>query len=314
MKRRELMKYTLTAAAPAALLSRAWSADSRKDPEETKEVGPVPDARLTAPLALPASGDIHVAFLISADAEVVDFGGPWGVFEYVTVGKDNHYPFKLYTVAASKDPVTVSFGMTILPQYTFLDAPAPDVLVVPAMDSDKLAPAALDWLRTAHKSTALTMSVCTGAFVLAAAGILDDKTVTTHHGGFGMLRMTYPKVTVVRGARYVEDGRIASSGGLTSGMDLALRVVERYFGRDVAKQTALNLEYQGTGWMFPASNAQFAKKPVGTAAHPLCPVCEMQVNRETALTWPYHGRTYYFCSASCKAHFTADPQRFIDAV
>jgi YHS domain-containing protein/putative intracellular protease/amidase len=307
------MKYTLTAAAPVALLGRAWSADSRKNPEAAKDAGPVPDARLTAPLAVPASGDIHVAFLISADAEVVDFGGPWGVFEYVMVGQDNHYPFKLYTVAASKDPVKVSFGMTILPEYTFLDAPAPDVLVVPAMDSDKLAPTALDWLRTVHKSTSLTMSVCTGAFVLAAAGLLDGKTATTHHGGFGMLRMMYPKVTVIRGARYIEDGRIATSGGLTSGMDLALRVVERYFGRDVAKQTALNLEYQGMGWMFPASNAQFAKKPVSTAAHPVCPVCEMQVKRETALTWPYQGRTYYFCSAPCKAHFTADPKRFIEA-
>jgi hypothetical protein len=82
---------------------------------------------------------------------------------------------------------------------------------------------------------------------------------------------------VIRGVRYLEDGKIATSGGLTSGMDLAMRVVERYFGRDVARETALSLEYQGTGWMFPASNAQFAKPPVSTAEHPACEVSDRSV-------------------------------------
>jgi putative intracellular protease/amidase/YHS domain-containing protein len=305
MERRELLKYTLVASGPAALLGRAAAASSPRDSSA------IPDARLTAPLTVPASGDIRVAFLISPGAEVVDFAGPWGVFDYVTIGQDDHKPFKLYTVAASKDPVKVTGGMTLLPDYSYADTPTPDVLVVPALDTDKLASTTFDWLRSAHKDTAVTMSVCNGSFVLAAAGLLDGKTATAHHGSYGMLRAMYPKVAVIRGVRYTEDGNIATSGGLTSGVDLAMRLVERYFGRDAAKRTALKLEYQSTGWMFPASNAQFAKKPVGTAAHPICPVCESQISRETALTWQYQGKTYYLCSQFCKGYFVADPQRYI---
>jgi transcriptional regulator GlxA family with amidase domain len=257
MQRRELMKYSLVGAASAlasaALPGRASAANAPQDADA------VPDARLTAPLTVPASGFINVAFLISPGAEVVDFTGPWGVFEYVFIGKYYRRPFKLYTVAASRDPIKVSGGMTIVPNHTYGDAPAPNVIVVPAMNTETLAPAALDWLRSAQKETDVTMSVCNGSFVLGKAGLLDGKNATAHHGGYGSFRAEFPKVNLIRGMRYVEDGKIATSGGLTSGVDLALRVVERYFGREVAKKTASNLEYQGTGWMYPKSNAQFAK-------------------------------------------------------
>jgi transcriptional regulator GlxA family with amidase domain/YHS domain-containing protein len=304
MQRRDLMQALLVSAAPPALAGRA-SAD------EPQNAGAVPDARLTAPLTVPASGDINVAFLVSEGAEVVDFSGPWGVFEYVLLGDDYRWPFKLYTVAATREPVEVSGGMTLVPDHTFADAPAPNIVVVPAMNIDRLAPAALDWLRAAHRNTHVTMSVCNGSFVLARAGLLDGKTVTAHHGGYGRLRAAFPSVNVIRGVRYVEDGKIATSGGLTSGVDLAMRVVERYFGRDEARRTARRLEYQGTGWMYPQSNSEFAARPVGTAERPICPVCEMQIRREAALTHPHQGRTYYFCSDWCKDHFVATPSRFI---
>lgn len=273
---------------------------------------PVPDAHLTAPLAVPTGGVIRVAFLISPGAEVVDFTGPWGVFDYVFVGDDYRRPFELYTVAASKDPVTVSGGLVVVPNHTFADAPAPHVVVIPAMDTDKLAPAAFDWLRAVQKDTAVTMSVCNGAFVLGQAGLLDGKSATAHHGGVASLRAEFPKVKVLRGVRYVEDGKIATAGGLTAGTDLALRVVERYFGRAIAQQTAEHLEYQGTGWMHPASNAAFAKRVVGTDEHPVCPVCEMTLSKKTELKTEFEGRTYYFCGQWCKDHFVANPKRYLD--
>ena len=306
MQRRELMKYTLAGAA-SALASTVLP--GRVLADSTHAARPVPDANLTNPLTVPASGTIRVAFLISSDAVVIDFAGPWSVFETVMIG--DRMPFSLYTVAASRNPVKVSGGMTIVPEHTYGDAPAPNVIVVPAMNTDALAPAALEWLRSMQKQTDLTMSVCTGSYVLGEAGLLDGKKATAHHDGYGALR-AYPGVTVIRGVRYVEDGKIASSGGLTSGMDLALRVVERYFGRSEAKKTALNLEYQGTGWMYPGSNARFAKRPVGTADHPLCQVCEMPVDKKTALKEVYQGRTYYFCMEWCKNHFLAAPQRFVE--
>ena len=305
MQRRDFFRYTLVAATAGLATHPATALDS------IMPAGMVPDARLTAPLTLPASGEIKVAFLISADAEVVDFAGPWGVFDYVRVGDEGRKPFKLYTVAASRVPVKVSGGMTVVPDYSFADAPVPDLVVVPALDENALAPAALDWLKAASQTATLTMSVCNGAFILGQAGLLDGKAATAHHSAYGMLGVLYPKARVVRGLRYVEDGRIASSGGLTSGIDLALRVVERYFGRVVAKKTALDLEYQGPGWMQPASNAQFAKKPVGTPQRPVCPVCEAQISRKDALPAQYKGKTHYFCSDYCKGHFFATPGRFL---
>ena len=96
------------------------------------------------------------------------------------------------------------------------------------------------------------MSVCTGAFVLAEAGLLAGKKATTHHDFHDRFAAQYPSVALERGLRFVESGRnLATAGGLTSGIDLALRVVERYFGRETARRTAEYMEYQGKGWLPP---------------------------------------------------------------
>jgi transcriptional regulator GlxA family with amidase domain len=106
-------------------------------------------------------------------------------------------------------------------------------------------------VRKSSKTTDVTMSVCTGAFVLAKTGLLNGKSATTYHAAFGRFGMTFPNIELKRGARFVEHGNLATAGGLSSGIDLALRVVERYYGRDVARKTAYNMEYQGEGWMNP---------------------------------------------------------------
>jgi transcriptional regulator GlxA family with amidase domain len=280
------------------------------DDSDRADDQPVPDGRLTAPLDPPANGDITVAFLISPGTELVDLAGPWGVFEYVHLA-DGRNPFTLYTVAATTEPVRISAGMVLVPGHDLASAPPPDIVVVPAADTGKLAPEALQWLRRVHQDTAVTMSVCNGSFVLAQAGLLDGRTATAHHGGYVALRATFPEVTVVRGMRYVEDGRIATAGGLTSGIDLALRIVERYFGRDVARQTATELEYQGTGWMHPSSNSQFAELPTSSPGRPLCPVCEMAVSPDASLTAEYDGVTWYFCGSWCERQFAGAPDRFV---
>ena len=93
------------------------------------------------------------------------------------------------------------------------------------------------------------MSVCTGAFQLAKAGLLAGKSATTHHDFIDRLAKQFPDVDVKRGLRFVEGEKISTAGGLTSGIDLALRVVERYFGREIAQKTAAYMEYQSQGWM-----------------------------------------------------------------
>jgi putative intracellular protease/amidase/YHS domain-containing protein len=259
------------------------------------------------PLTPPANSSIPVAFLISEGAVVIDFCGPWEVFERVSIPDRKYDAFSLYTVAETIDPIRASGGLKIVPNYTIANAPAPKVIVIPAQSPASEKTKA--WIRDASKSTDVTMSVCTGAFVLASTGLLSGKAATTHHGAYADLAMQYPDIHVQRGARFVEAGNLASAGGLTSGMDLALRVVERYFGQDVASQTASLLEYQGQGWLNPSSNAEYAKPIKQTANHPLCAVCGMEIDR--SLFSIYKGKTYYFCVPEHKQLFDKSPETFV---
>jgi transcriptional regulator GlxA family with amidase domain len=201
-----------------------------------------------ARLVPPASGRIRVAFVLSPHATMIDFAGPWEVFQDARVpgrGPGDEFPFELFTVAETREPLEVTGGMRIVPRYAFADAPEAQVIVVPAQAG---SPGLRDWLRKASAGADLTMSVCTGAFHLAEAGLLDGRKATTHHDFYGQLARAHPEVDVQRGTRWVEGRRIATAGGLTSGIDLALRVVARYFGEPVAERTARYMEHASTGW------------------------------------------------------------------
>lgn len=262
------------------------------------------------PLHPPAEGSIPVAFLLADDAVVIDFAGPWEVFSNVGIpGRKEGPVFSLYTVAETDKPIRATGGMTIVPNYTFATAPPPKVIVIPAQG--KASAAALAWVRDAARTADLTMSVCTGAFLLAKTGLLSGQAATTHHGAYTQFAMQFPDIRLERGARYVESGKVASAGGLSSGIDLALRVVERYFGRTVALNSAYALEYQGKGWLDPRSNMAYARRRRSTDAHPLCAVCDMVVDKKGALTSLYRGRKYYFCMDEHKAAFEAGPGNYL---
>ena len=256
------------------------------------------------PLTPPSSGTIPVAFPISDGAVVIDFCGPYEVFRVAT-GMDGNRAFRLYTVAEKIAPIKCSGDMIVVPNYTFENAPTPKVIVIPAQNG--ATDAMIRWIRESTKTTDVTMSVCTGAFVLAQTGLLSGKAATTYHYAYADLAMQYPDIRVKRGYRFVEEGKIATAGGLTSGMDLALRVVERYYGRDKASETADNLEYQGQGWMDSsgAANANYATAPSGL----VCVICGMPVDAKTALNSVYKGHTYYFCNQGHKDTFDHDQEK-----
>jgi putative intracellular protease/amidase/YHS domain-containing protein len=262
----------------------------------------------TAPFKPPDKGQIPVAFLISDGAVVIDFCGPWEVFQDVTIPGKEEMPFRLYTVAETNKPIRTSGGMQVVPDYTIQNAPPPRVIVIPAQRSP--SPKVLKWLKASSKTTDVTMSVCTGAFVLAKTGLLHAKSATTYHGAFERFAMQFPDVQLKRGARFVENGNLATAAGLSSGIDLALRVVERYYGREVAQNTAYQMEYQGEGWMNPDSNQTYATLPVSTPEHLLCVVCGMDVDPKTAPKSLFKGVSYYFCSDSDKKTFDAAPDKF----
>jgi len=259
----------------------------------------------------PDKGQIPVAFLISDGAVVIDFCGPWEVFHDVTIAGKEEMPFRLYTVAETNKPIHTAGGMQIVPDYTIQNAPTPKVIVIPAQSAP--SPAVLDWIRKSSETTDVTMSVCTGAFVLAKTGLLNGKSATTYHGAFGRFATQFPNIQLKRGARFVENGNLATAGGLSSGIDLALRVVERYYGREVARKTAYDLEYQGEGWMNSDSNQIYATSLRSTAEHPLCIVCGMDVDPKVAPKSLFKGATYYFCSEDDKKTFDASPGQFITA-
>jgi len=200
--------------------------------------------------------------------------------------------------------------MKITPNYTLQTAPQPRVVVIPAQGGDSQA--ILDWIRKSAETADVVMSVCTGAFLLANTGLLSGKEATTHHDSYRAFARRFQNIHLKRGVRFVEQGNLASAGGLTSGIDLALRVVERYFGREVAKQTAYYMEYQSQGWINENSNSVYAK--VGTEADnsPYCPVCGMDVDPKTTDNSIYKGKTYYFCMPSHKQQFDAAPEKFVN--
>lgn len=308
MNRRDLLKTSaalgFSAVIPAA--GRVFARTVAQETQGTTGQNKGGTADRPAPLLPPAKGPIPVAFLISDGAVVIDFTGPWEVFQDVHDEYGNGF-FQLYTVAETAKPVTASAGLKIVPDYTFQTAPAPKVIVIPAQDGESAA--MLEWIRTSAKTADLTMSVCTGAYLLAKTGLLAHKAATTHHSSYLEFARQFPDIRLIRGARFVEDGNIASAGGLSSGIDLALRVVERYFGRERAQSTADMMEYQGQGWLNPDSNQAYAKVPVSTDQHPLCPVCGMEGQR--SLKSVYKSKSYFFCSPEHKQAFDDAPAQFV---
>ena len=309
MTRRDLLKcsaaFSLAAAIPCLdALHECMATEPTPTDNSDPKTGQVTTE--PHPLVPPATGPIPVAFVVSKDAVVIDFGGPWAVFEAVR-GAGGEEAFHPYLVAETMEPIRASAGLTILPNFTFQTAPPPKVVVIPAQSGE--SPTMLAWIRAAAKTADVTMSVCTGAFVLAKTGLLSGKAATTHHDAYMEFAMAFPDIQLKRGARFVEDGNLASSGGLSSGIDLALRVVERYFGRERAEQTADTMEYQGRGWLNPASNQAYAQTQVSTAGHPLCALCSM--DGDPALKTLYKGETYYFCSPGHKKMFDETPEKFV---
>lgn len=240
MKRRNFLKNT-------ALASAVIAGSSYADAANAILLSTSNENKLTPP----KTGKIPVAFLISRGATMIDYAGPWEVFQDVHVASrganhDDQMPFELFTVSDTTETVVGSAGLKIVPNYTFENAPSPKVVVIPAQGGR--SESMFEWLAKVSQTADVVMSVCTGAFILAKAGMLNGKPATTHHEFIDRLAKEFPEIQIKRGLRFVEGQRLSTAGGLTSGIDLALRVVERYFGREVAQTTATYMEYQSDGW------------------------------------------------------------------
>ena len=179
---------------------------------------------------------VTVGIVLFDGVQVIDFAAPYEVFG--TAG------FGVATVSASGGPVTTAMGLKVTPDHSFADAPAFDLLVVPGGDvQDAMRDEALLAYIRRHPDTGKLMSVCTGAYILASAGLLDGGKATTFHGAFDRFERVFPQVNLVRDQRWVDTGRIVTSAGLSSGIDAALHLVSRFHGEVRARSVALYLEY-----------------------------------------------------------------------
>lgn len=188
-----------------------------------------------------------VAILIFDDVELLDFAGPFEVFSSARNLSGKHERLmEVVAVAQNADPVRCRNGLVVQPAYTLADCPSFDVLVVPGgagVERIRQQPAVLEWIRERGDAAELVTSVCTGSFVLAQAGLPPGTPVTTHWESIDALRAAFPELEVRDDQRWVDAGRIVSGAGVSAGIDMALHIVARLYGADVARATAIGIEY-----------------------------------------------------------------------
>ena len=191
---------------------------------------------------------LHVGILVFPDVEVLDFAGPFEVFSVaarLAKRATGVAPFTVSLIGAQRGPVLARHGMGVVPHFSFDDAPAVDLLIVPGgVVNQPLGDAAtLDWVRQASAAAALTASVCTGAFILAETGLLDGLAVTTHWEDIPDLRSQFPELDVREDVPFVDQGRVVTSGGISAGIGMSLHLVQRVLGAASAVATARQMEY-----------------------------------------------------------------------
>jgi len=195
----------------------------------------------------------RVAIFVFDGMEVLDFAGPFEVFTtaarvHERTRPAGPTPFGVITVGRTLAPVKARAGLAVTPNHSFVTCPPIDLLVIPGgvVNAELERPEVIDWIARSAPATRITASVCTGAFLLAKAGLLDGKSATTHWEDQAELQSTFPALDVVPGVRWVDQDRIVTSAGISAGIDMSLHLVERLVDRALAEATARQMEFDWT--------------------------------------------------------------------
>ncbi|MBA4853819.1 DJ-1/PfpI family protein [Emticicia sp. BO119] len=178
-----------------------------------------------------------ICFYLQDGVEVLDFAGPMEVFSYAGA--------KIFTVSKTKNPIKSQGILKVTPDYDIIDAPPFDILAVFGGNSGNASedPEVINWIKTRKPTTQYYFSVCTGAFILGKAGLLDNLTVTTFHESIERLQKAVPSAKVLPDTRFVDNGTIITTAGISAGIDGALHLVEKLGGKESAIRVATYMEY-----------------------------------------------------------------------
>jgi len=191
---------------------------------------------------------LNIGVYIYDQAEVLDFSGPFEVFSTASRVCQDANPFDVFLISESGDAVDGRAGYRVLPRYGFHDHPRIDVLiVVGGVHVHEMGkPQVMEWIHEQSRSASVTASVCTGAFLLAQANVLKGHKVTTHWEDIADLRSAFPQLRVIEDVRWVDEGNILTSGGISAGIDMSLHLVSKLHSNDLAEKTARQMEFAWT--------------------------------------------------------------------
>ena len=186
-----------------------------------------------------------LGIFIFPDVEVLDFCGPFEVFS-VTGNQIEPGSFRVLTVGHTAEPLAARNGLKVIPDYGFADCPPLDIVLIPGGQGTRPlihAEHVIAWIYEQAAACELVLSVCTGSLLLAKAGLLDGLEATTHHLALDLLREVGPKAKVRDDLRVIDNGRVITSAGVASGIDMSFHVVEKLLGPEVATRAAKYIEY-----------------------------------------------------------------------
>ena len=188
-----------------------------------------------------------IGILLFNEVEVLDFAGPYEVFSITASPGSEAKPFIVKTIAEKAGPIRARNGLQVVPDYSFADDVTFDIVIVPggygAEEIELHNPSVIKWIKAQIPRAKIMASVCTGAFLLAEAGLLDGLRATTHWMDIDRLAREYEQVTVERGVKYVDEGSVITSGGISAGINMAFFLVGRILGEEAAQATAKRMEY-----------------------------------------------------------------------
>lgn len=179
------------------------------------------------------------------EVEVLDFAGPFEVFSITKVHEEK--PFTVYTVSQNGEMITARNGLKVKPDYSIEDLPPVDILIIPggkgARENEVKNDIIINWVRQQMKEVKLMTSVCTGALLLAKAGLLEGLKATTHWASIQTFKKDFPNVEVMENVKFVDEGHIITSAGISAGINMSFHIVKNLLGVEIAEETAKSMEY-----------------------------------------------------------------------